>query len=764
MTRACLTLLAGVYALQLSSFAQGSDLIEFIFAIFLVASFTGRTCGFIWFLAGVSLFGLAASEILNSRLAPQYAGDSIVTVVRIADFPATAGSSTTFMAVPMDDVRVPPRIRLSWYQPPVELRLGDVWQMELRLRRPRGNSNPGTFDYEAWLFRQGIGATGYVVGSHRNHLIQSGSLNAIERVRQRSVDRISALSPRSAGVLAAISVGARHLITTEQWDRYARTGTSHLMAISGLHIGLAAGGGYVLASLFGGLLIRGGSHHNRATLAAVLIAVSYALVSGLAIPARRASLMIVFVAISVLRRRQLRPTTVVAAACVVVAVSTPISSMAPGFMLSFAAVLVLIWLAQRLGSPSDRRLAARLAFGTRQLGVVQGVLLLGLLPLTVMIFDRVAFVAPVVNLIAVPVFSLVTVPFTLIGLLLDGRFQVLGDPALRIAAFSLEKLEMLIAMAAEFPGAGHTMSAVTGMAWLLLFLPVLWVILPPGWPGRRLALIAVIALVLHKPARTDYGCVAADVLDVGQGLAVVLQTHTHTLVFDTGPAFRGGSNVAETVILPYLASRGISRIDKLIVSHSDLDHSGGVETMLDRVNVAQLLVGESLARESLGGQERAQAFCDAGDEWEYDGVGFSFIYPPKDGSREGNDASCVLLVTAGEHQLLITGDIEQSAEQQLVRGGSLGDVEAVVIPHHGSRTSSTAPFVSALAPDLAVVSAGFGNRWGFPKNDVVARWVGAGARVLETSASGAIGIRLCEGSGMQAVTENRHERRRIWHE
>jgi competence protein ComEC len=759
MTRACLMLLAGIYALQLSSFAKGSDLLEVIFVAFLAALLVGRAGDFIWFVVGMALFGLAANGIVNSRLAPQFAGDSIVAVVRIADFPATNGSSVSFMVEPLDDARLPPRIRLSWFEPPVTLRLGDVWQLELRLRRPRGSSNPGVFDYEAWLFRERIGAVGYVVGGHRNHLKCSDNLGIIDRVRQRFVDRIVVLSPDSAGVLAAISVGARHLITAEQWDRYARTGTSHLMAISGLHIGLAAGGGYVLASLIGGLLIRGGSHHNRATVFALLVAVSYALVSGLAIPARRASLMIAFVALAVLRQRQVSPLTVVVAACIVVTVSAPITSMAPGFKLSFAAVLVLVWLAQRLGTMPGTKLTARLVFAVRQLNIVQGMLLLGLLPLTVLIFDRVAFVAPVVNLIAVPVFSLVTVPFTLAGLLLDGQLQFIGDPALRVAAFSLGYLEKLVAWAAEIPGTGHTVAAVTGAAWLLLFLPLLWVILPAGWPGRRLALIGVIALVLHKPARPNHGCVEVNVLDIGQGLAVVLQTRTHTLVFDTGPAFRGGSDVAETVVLPYLASRGTNTVDKLIISHSDLDHSGGVETLVAGLGVAELLVGESL-----DGQERVQAFCNAGDQWTYDGVRFSFIYPPKDALRDGNDASCVLRVEAGNYRLLITGDIEKPAEQQLVRDDILSHVDAVVVPHHGSRTSSTAPFVRALSPDLAIVSAGFDNRWGFPKDDVVARWVGVGARVMQTSASGAIGIRLCEKSGIEEVTENRHEQRRIWHE
>ncbi len=759
MTRACLMLLAGIYALQLSSFTMGSDLIEVIFVAFLVALLVGHTSDFIWFLVGVALFGLAANSIVNSRLAERYAGDSIVAVVRIADFPAAKGASVSFVAEPLDDANVPARIRLSWFEPPVVLRLGDVWQLELRLRRPRGSANPGVFDYEAWLFRERIGAIGYVVGGHRNQLMRSGDLGVIDRVRQRFVDRISLLSPDSAGVLATISVGARHLITAQQWDRYARTGTSHLMAISGLHIGLAAGGGYVLASLIGGLLIRGGSHHSRATVFALLVAVSYALVSGLAIPARRASLMIAFVALSVFRQRRVKPLLVVVAACIVVTVSSPIASMAPGFKLSFAAVLVLIWLAQRLGGRSDRKLTARLVFSVGQLNIVQGLLLLGLMPLTVLIFDRIAFVAPLVNLVAVPVFSLVTVPFTLAGLLLDGQLQFIGDPILRAAAFSLEHLEKLIAVAAEVPGAGYTLPAVTGSAWFLLFLPLMWVIFPVGWPGRGIALIAVIALMLHQPPPPDKGCVAVDVLDIGQGLAVVLQTQAHTLVFDTGPAFRGGSSAAETVILPYLASRGIKRVDKLIISHADLDHSGGVAALIAGLGVAELLVGESLE-----GQERAQQFCTAGDRWEYDGVRFSFIYPPPDAPRDGNDASCVLLVDAGNHRLLITGDIERPAEQQLVRDDLLSHVDAVVVPHHGSRTSSTAPFVRALTPDFALVSAGFDNRWGFPKGDVVARWAGVGAHVLETSTSGAIGIRLCEQSGIEEVIQYRRKQRRIWHE
>ena len=761
MTRACLCLLAGVYALQLSSFMPDSDLL----AVTLVASFmalaTGQLRILLLFLAGVTIFLLAALDVINSRIEPQFVGDSIVTRVRIADFPKRTGASVSLVAEAIGNPRVPRRIRVSWYEPPISIRLGDIWQLELRLRRPRGSSNPGAFDYEAWLLRERIGATGYVVNGHRNLLLRSGEMRMTELLRQRVVDRVTKLIAETehAAVLAAISVGARHLITSSQWQRYARAGTSHLMAISGLHVGLAAAGGYFLVSIIAALAWRRGNQHFAATIAALIVAACYALLSGLAIPAQRASVMIALVATAVLARRQVHPVLIVATACVCIVALSPLATMAPGFKLSFAAVLVLIWLARRYrGTARSRRLLRPLQ-AVRQLGTVQAMLLLGLLPLSVLIFSRIVFVAPVVNLIAVPIFSFVTVPFTLVGIVLDGVLQPAGDRALLVAAASLEIIESLIAVAIELPGANLTTPRISQLAWLYIVIPLVWVVCPPGWPGRRVAFVAVIALVLYQPPRPPPACADIDVLDVGQGLAIVATTRRHAVVFDTGPAYRGGSSAADTVLLPFLAHRGIDKIDKLVVSHADLDHAGGVTGITAGVDVLDVRVGEPLA-----GIESAARRCVAGDAWRYDGVEFYFVHPSTAWTHEGNDASCVLVIETGGHRLLLTGDIERPVEEELVRKARVSLVDAVIVPHHGSKTSSSLAFVRALSPSLAIVSASYGNRWGLPKADIVARWEAVGAELVNTSTSGAIGMRLCAKGGVVSLVKQRAMQRRIWHE
>ena len=761
MLRACLYLLAGNYALQLSSFMPDSDL----FAAGLVASIVclvlGRFDALVFFVAGAALFLLAAVDVIDSRIDPRFVGDSIVTKVRVADFPKRSGSTVSLLAETSGDLHVPRRIRVSWHEPPLAIRLGDIWQLELRLRRPRGSSNPGVFDYEAWLFRERISAIGYVVSGSRNRLIRSGELSVTERIRQRVVDRVTAHPDISgaAAVLAAISVGARHLITAEQWQRYATTGTSHLMAISGLHVGLAAAGGYFLAAFVAAMFCRRGNQHLIATAAAMIVAAGYAVLSGLAIPAQRAALMIGLAAIAVLRRRQVMPVDVIATVCVGILVTSPLATMSPGFKLSFAAVIALIWFSLQYHGRAQPNWPSRTWQASRQLGVVQGMLLFGLAPLTVLIFDRIAFAAPLVNLLAVPVFSAVTVPFTLAGIVLDGALQPAGDRALLVAAKSLEGIEWLIARAAELPGADFATSRITPAAWLVVALPAAWVVLPPGWPGRHIACLAFVTLVFHQPQRPLPGCAEVDVLDVGQGLAIVVTTRRHAIVFDTGPAYRSGGSAAAAVLLPVLQYRGITRIDTLVVSHSDLDHAGGVQAVTDNVDVGEVRLGEALA-----GKGAKARRCIAGDGWVYDGAQFEFLHPRPDSRYLGNDASCVLLIRTGAYSVLLTGDIERPVEEELVRTDRVSRVDAVVVPHHGSRTSSSLPFVRALSPSLAVVSAGYGNRWGFPKAEVVERWQGVGAEVLATSRSGAITIRLCDKGGVVSVAQQRTAQRRIWHE
>jgi competence protein ComEC len=769
MIQSCLFLLAGIYTLQLSSFAGLATV--FVVAVAATAGRASRhiKVAAICCAAGIVLFASAALHVIDSRLAPEFAGDSMLVQIRIIDFPRMRAATATFMAEPIaetiaepiEDRRIPEKIRLSWFEPPVTPRLGDVWQVELRLKRPRGNSNPAVFDFEAWMFRQEIAATGYVVGANRNILLRS-ALTGRDQFRQRFVDRLTGLvsGEDTAAVLAAIGVGARHLVSAEQWDRYARTGTSHLMAISGLHIGLAASVAYMFVLVVSGVFRMPGNHHSLALLAAVAVAVFYAYVSGFDVPARRATLMIILLTGTAIWRRQTSPTLVLCAACVVIVISHPLASMAPGFKLSFGAVLLLIWIAARHSAAARRgSWPQRGLYAIRSLAGLQILLLFGLLPLTVIIFQRVALAAPLVNLIAVPVFSIVTVPMTFAGLVLDGPLQPFGDLALLVAAGSVEMLERGITSAASVEAASVSLPAVSGFAWLIVMLPLLLVVLPPGWPGRYLAWLALVALLLHKPAGPKSDCVHLEILDVGQGLATVIRTSEHVALFDTGPAFRQGSSMAQRVVLPYLMSIGVDMIDRIIVSHADLDHAGGLTDLL-----ADIVVDETLTGEPMFIDDSRTLPCVAASGWRWDGIEFRFINPPSGVQVDGNDASCVLVINAGPHSVVLTGDIEQSVERRLVRDGTISRADVVVVPHHGSRTSSTAAFVRSLSPSLAIVSAGFENRWGFPKAEVVARWESSGAKVLNTATSGAIAIRMCTRSGIVSVTEHRPAQHRIFHE
>lgn len=764
MIKACLCLLAGVYALQLISFVKSSDLIAVVLVAFLglLVPGIGRTLFLIG--AGGILFASSAVSINETRIKPRYEGDSIVATVRIVDFPERDGSNVTLVAASIGNSGLPDRIRISWFEPPVNLRLGDVWQLELRLRRPRGNSNPGVFDYEAWLFRERIAAIGYVVAGRRNELLRARELSWLQQLRQRVVDRIVRVvpGPERAAVLIAVSVGARHLVSRQQWDRYARSGTSHLMAISGLHVGMAAVGGYfcttALAIVFG-VWLRQFNQHLVATLGAAAAAIAYAVLSGLAVPAQRAALMITIVAAALLHRHRARPFIVLAAASLSIVVAFPPATMAPGFKLSFTAVLVLIWLAVRYSGNANSGRIVRVGRAAKQMWTMQMMLLFGLAPLTALIFGRVALVAPVVNVIAVPVFAIVTVPLTLVGLVLHGGAASLGDRALLIAASSLGMIEMLIEKSGDWPVSSAVIAAIEGRAWLYLLLPAAWVIFPPGWPVRNIAWVSLASLLLYAPARPPPGCADIDVLDVGQGLAVAVTSQQNVLLFDTGPAFRSGGSTADSIILPFLRSRGIDTVDTLVVSHADLDHAGGVTALLAGIDVRESRAGEALADTS-----HHHELCSAGEAWRTDGIDFRFLHPQNDAARDGNNSSCVLQVSAGQHRTLLSGDIERSAEDKLLRSGNLQTVDVVIVPHHGSRTSSSPAFVRALQPSLAIVSAGHGNRWGFPKADVVARWQGEGAAVHTTATAGALRVRLCAEGGVVSLRQNRVLRHRIWHQ
>ena len=762
MIRACLLVLAGGFAAQHSRVALSPELCVLLWVAVAAMLLCKRTRFAAWLLLGFTLLIQAAQGIVNARLDPQFAGDSLLTQVRIVDFPKSSGNSVLLMVEPLDDHRLPRRSRVSWFEPSQMPSLGDVWEFELRLRRPRGNSNPGVFDFEAWMLRQHIHASGYVVGGKRNRLLTSGAESSVDTFR-REVVALSikaARTPEAASVLAAIAVGTRHLITPQQWQRYAQTGTSHLMAISGLHIGLAAAAAFAIVAGLSGLLRLPGNHLQHALVAGLLLAVIYAAVSGFAVPARRAVIMLAVAALFFIRRQRIDPSNTVAVAALCVYLLDPVSSMTPGFQLSFAAVALLIWLARRhWRTPAGNRYRVRIHKALWQLLTLQAMLLFGLLPLTVLHFQRVAFLAPPVNLLAVPLFSFVTVPATLAGMLLSRVSDVLGLWLLRLAAASIDMLEILLRQFERLPFADVPIAAISAGAWCVIFLPLLWVVLPRRWPGRWIAVLGVMAIVLHKPAGPDNSCLDAYFLDVGQGLAVVLETSEHVLLYDTGASYRGGGSAAEQVVLPFLRSRRIDRIDWLVVSHADNDHAGGVGVLIDNLDVGQLFTGETLPPIPL-----EPIACLAGQRWQVDGIDFELLHPQPGSQQGGNDSSCVLAVRAGRHSLLLTGDIEAAAERELVQHGLLQPADVVLIPHHGSLTSSSRPFVNRTRPSLAIASTAYGNRWAFPKQAVTDRWQAVGAVVLDTATAGAISLRLCSDGGVRWLRQERQQRRRFWHD
>jgi competence protein ComEC len=707
------------------------------------------------FLGAYALFMLASADTIGKRLPADYAGDSMLARVRVADFPKATGDSIVMLIEPAGDSRIPARVRVSWFDPPHVPAIGEIWELELRLRRPRGTSNPGVFDYESWLFREKIHATGYVVGGKRNRLLWSGTSSALDRFRQRFAARAlaAAESTETAGVLAAVGVGLRHQISRDQWDRFAVSGTSHLMAISGLHVGLAALASSLLVFVLLGVLPGRRNACVAAIIAGLVFAMTYAAISGFGVPARRATIMLAVAALAVSRRRQVDPVAAVALAAVLVYIFDPVATMRPGFDLSFAAVVLLLWLAKRRRGTS---LIPRWLDTPRQLLTMQVFLLFGLVPLTALLFQRFAVVATPVNLVAVPLFSVVTVPLTLAALAVGDLSEGLASHLLVIAAHSIDALDRFIEFMVNLPMADTRLAAFGGAGVLLLCLPLAWVALPPGWPGRHLAILGIVAIVTWRPAAPPAGCFDAWILDVGQGLAVAVQTHEGVMVFDTGMAWRGGGSVAEQSIVPFLRSRGIRHVNQLVISHADLDHSGGVAVIRREIGVGNVLAGEH-------SDLIASSRCLAGQHWVSAGVRFEVLHPARLSLAEGNAASCVVRVSVGSYGMLLTGDIEARSESLLIRNGAPLASDIVVVPHHGSLTSSTVPFTDSVRPAYAVISAGFGNRWGFPKPRVVERWRAVGATVLNTAASGAIHFRVCSQRGVVAVSQERQLRHRFWH-
>jgi competence protein ComEC len=712
-----------------------------------------------WPLVALVAFGaaaLAGHARLDDRLDPQLEGETLDFAGVVASVPERSGEALRFVVRPADrrlgesaqrgtsgTPSLPSLVELTWYEPEFSPLPGERMHLSVRLRTPRGFANPGGSDREAQLLRERIGATGYLRELQR--LDAAGEGGIVEpplwlRLRRAPVQALrgaiaarieAALGERPAtGIVQGLAVGLQDALSDEQWSSLSRSGTSHLMAVSGLHIGMLAMLGAALGLALGRLRLRLGlstaAARDLALVCALLATLAYALLAGWSVPTQRTAIMIGTAALALRLRRAPASGEVLALALLAVLLLDPLAPLAIGFWLSFGAVLtILLVCGGRYGpaSPAGEFLRTQLA------------VTLGLAPVLALGFGGLSLVSIPVNLVAVPLYTLVVVPWILVATALAFAWPAAGDAALAGVAWLIETTWPVIALPASWELATWHVASLPVWLHLAMALGALACLLPLGWSARVGGAAIVLAACLARPPPPAAGHARLTVLDVGQGLAIVVETHAHGLVYDAGPAFRSGRDTGQLAVLPFLRARGLRRLDRLVVSHDDLDHVGGARSVAEGVPVARIQSGQSLAH-------LASTPCRAGERWTWDGVRFSFLHPGAAPIERDNDASCVLLVETSGARALVTGDIEAPAEAQLIAGGALPRVDLLVSPHHGSRTSSTARFVLATRPGWVVHSIGHRNRWGFPKPAVVERWHAVGAEQLDTARSGAVSFDL----------------------
>ncbi|TAL72468.1 MAG: DNA internalization-related competence protein ComEC/Rec2 [Rhodanobacter sp.] len=716
-------------------------------------------CLWLVFLLGAAWAGAAGRGAMDARLPRALEGEDFTVVGRLVDLPSAREDATRFT---FDIARawhgetpvaLTGNVQLNWYRTAPPLSPCERWRLVLRLKRPRGLVNPGTVDGERSALQRRIVATGYVREDVANQRL--GTAWCVDRVRAAIATRIDAQvgAGRDAALLRALAVGDTRGLGQHEWYIARANGVSHLIAISGFHVGVAAIFGVWLVGalyfLWPALALRWPRPPAQAA-GALLVAWGYSALAGFGIPTVRTLLMIAVVALARLSRRGSHGLHSLALALLAILAFDPLAVLAAGFWLSFVGVAFLMVSLERRG----RGWRAFL----HELTASQWLMTVALLPLTLWFFGQASLVGALSNLMAVPFVSFVIVPGALVASVLLGACP----PAAPLAWWVIGRLAHVqwwwLERLAAWPGAHWYLPQVTPWALALALLGALWLFLPRGVPLRWLGLLLLAPLLWPRLPLPAAGAFEAWVLDVGQGLAVVVHTRGHALIYDTGPSYPSGFDLGEAVVVPTFHALGLRQLDTLIVSHADNDHAGGAASVVAAFPRARRLAGEPTRTQP------PMDACVAGQAWTWDDVRFRVLNPAADARGKGNDRSCVLLVEGQGGRLLLTGDITHKTEPAVAAALGAGPPPVLVVPHHGSKTSSSAPFIAATAPSLAIISAGWRNRFGHPKPAVVARYVEAGVPVLNTADSGAIGLAFPVAAPAHVLARQRLRAVRYWRE
>ena len=685
-------------------------------------------------LAGVLWVSLTQEPARIPDVIAGQAGSAALTVVgQIDSIPKVSGGKTVFQLTVRDvagEAMVPFRIRLAWYDDAPALSPGQLWRLNVRLKPARGRFNRVGFDYERWLFQKRIVARGYVADAETATLLRPSPDNLLTRLRNAFRAHLDDLLPVSApGVMKAVLAGDKTALDSQLAGLFRDTGTAHVLVISGLHITLSATLGYGLGlALWRVFRLRQFNRLRFAIGVGFAVATVYAMLAGFTLPVTRAWVMLAVWVGCGLLRRHLTAMSKWQLALMAVLVIDPRAPLDAGFWLSFYAVAVII-----LMLPLDRFLPPWLLLVPWQWRMT-----LLTLPMMVLVFQQFSPVSLIANLLILPVFSFLLVPAGFIAALLGGLHASAGSWVLAELVAVVDGVALLLDALLALPGALWIAPGVGIGAAISGFIGAALVLFPAQLRWRLLAPVFFLGLFLPRAGVPDAGQAEITVLDVGQGLSVLVRTRHHSLVYDTGAWLSRDLSVARGLIVPLLYDRGLRGVDALLVSHPDSDHAAGYDDLLTDISIGQVIANPRFDDEF----GRIDLPCEHGHEWHWDGVYFRLLLADLDEQGSENDASCVLEVTAKGERLLLTGDIETRAEQALIATNALRPARYLVAPHHGSRSSSTAAFIEAVAPRHVIYTVGYRNRWRFPAPEVVARYDAAGVRHWRTDRDGCIDLTL----------------------
>lgn len=754
----------------------------------------GVAVGFAW----AALF---AMHYLQEELPARWEGRDVTVIGTIDSLPNHIEQGVRFnfkveqvMPVEGELPVLPSTLALAWYsafraqelQAVGDVQPGERWQLTVRLKRPHGSANPHGFDYEVWLLEQNLRATGYVrpddKAAAKNQrltpfVVSPG--NIVERSRGWLRERIYAALPdkKYAGVLVALVIGDQRAVSQSDWKVFNRTGIGHLVSISGLHVTMVAGlfASLVLAlwrrSFFTGaqlpLLVPA---PKAAVLAGVLMALVYVLLAGFGVPAQRTLYMLSVVALAYWLNRLTSMTHVLSLALGVVVLLDPWAVLAPGFWLSFGAVALILYASSgRIEMEGEWPRSARWQRQLKSAAHTQMVITFGLVPLTMLLFGQISLVSPVANAIAIPLISLIVTPLALLGSLLPAP---LSGWLLGLGHFLVETLAGVLEWMSAWPGAVWRAPLPAWWAFALALAGTVWLLAPRGWPSRWLGVAGWLPLLLNVPTHPPAGQMWVTAFDVGQGMALLVETRHHRLLYDSGPFYSPESDGGNRVLTPYLKARGIGAIDAMVVTHTDNDHSGGALSVMQEIEVGWVSSSLWLDHPIVAAAPR-HSRCKAGQQWDWDGVHFEMLHPGADSYENArwkpNARSCTLKITLANQggegatplSILLPGDIEAAQEAQLLNADQ-DKLRATVLlaPHHGSGTSSTQAFLETVQPQLALFQVGYRNRYGHPKAQVYERYGNLGITRLRSDDSGAISLQF--GKALMYSTY-RTEHARYWH-